>query len=209
MTTQGNKTLLRFFRPGRSFLFYASLMAVLFLSFLGAHYSESGYRSYMIEFVIQTDEPVNFDIYYDVGRGYNEVDHQSLKVEELGVPTTVSFCIPVWTELEKVRFDPAKKHVRMTLYSIRILYDEETSFQVPLDTLDPQNHIMSHDYDGHKYSFETEPDGDDPIFVLNRIRDAQVVSRWNNPLRYVLWLSAGFFLLLFGRFVHRYFFLGA
>ncbi len=208
MISQGNKTLLRFFRPGRSLLFYVSLILVLVLSFLGAHYSESGYRSYMVEFVVETEETVNFAIYYDVGRGYNEVDHQSIEIGELGAPTTISFCIPVWTELEKIRFDPAKKHVEMTLHSIKILYDEDSFFQVPLDTLDPQNHIVKHDFDGEKYTFETDPEGDDPIFVLNKIRDKQIVSSRKEPLRYLLWSLAGLSLLFFARFVHRYFFLG-
>ena len=208
MTERQKEQLLQHVWPGRSPLFYVMLVVVLLLSFLGAHYSESGYRSYLIEFVIETEEPVDFDIYYDVGRGYNEVDRQSMEVEEVGSPVPVRFCIPVWTELEKIRFDPAREHAIMTIYSITIFYDEETTFQVPLETLEPQKDIIYSAYDGGKFTFETDPEGEDPIIVLNRISDKPIGSRWKEPSRYAVWMIGGLLCLLAGRFVLRYFFSG-
>ncbi|MDW7772670.1 MAG: hypothetical protein SCH71_07240 [Desulfobulbaceae bacterium] len=207
MTARGKEALLKYVWPGRSIPFYAVLAAVLLGCFLLAYYSGSGFRSYRVDFVIETSEPVEFAVYYDIGRGYNETDRQSWEVDELGVPVTVSFCIPVRTELRNIRFDPARKHVKMVLHSITIFYDGDV-FEVPLDTVEPGNDIMHSEYKEGRLVFETDPEGDDPVFALTAIRDVSVDRSRHDPFRYVLWLTAGLVVLVAGRFIHRFFFLG-
>lgn len=208
MKTTRKNIFRRYIWPGWSWSFGFLLVVVLAAALLIAHYTQTGFRSYQIEFVVEADREVEFAIYYDIGRGYNEVDHQSKMIEEVGVPTTVQFCIPVWTELEKIRFDPAKQQVEMTVYSITIIYDDATRFSVPLDSLEPQRDISRHEFDGKHFVFTTDPEGDDPIIELKKIGSPGDASRWRDPSGYLAWVAAALGLLLLCRFVYRFFILG-
>lgn len=208
MKKMHNTFFRRYIWPGWSWTFASLLVIVLAAGILISHYTQTAFRSYQIEFVVETDREVEFAIYYDIGRGYNEVDHQSKMIEEVGVPTRLQFCIPVWTELEKIRFDPAKQQVRMTVYSITIIYDDATRFAVPLNTLEPQRDISRHEFDGKHFVFTTDPEGDDPIIELKKIGNTGGSPRWREPSSYLAWMAAGLILLFFGRFLYRFFILG-
>ena len=200
--------MLKYFRPYGSKVFYGLLVATVFLCGVFAHFTQSSYRSYRLEFVLETDRVVDFDVYYDIGRGFNEVDHQSTTVETVGEPVTVSYCIPVWRELERLRFDPAKEYVRMKLYSITLQYDDGTSFAVPLESLAPRQQVLRHEYDGRSYNIETDPDGEDPIVDLTVIGTGPVAPPWKNPLIYLIWIGCGVAALFLGLFSFRFFIQG-
>lgn len=197
----------RYVWPGWSLSFGVLLVIVLAAAYFAADYTGSGFRSYRIEFVVEADREVQFAIYYDIGRGYNEVDHQSKMIEQVGVPARVEFCIPVWTELEKIRFDPARQHVRMVIHSITIIYDEDTRHEVPLATLVPRNDILHHDYDGQRFIVETAPEGEDPIIDINGIGEPGNAFQRKEPGRYIIWMGSALLLLLAGRFLYRFFIL--
>ena len=198
--------MLKYFWSGKRVTFWLTLVAVVLVSGVIGHYAKTDFRSYRAQFVIETDSPVLFDIYYDIGRGYNEVDHQSVKVETVDQPVTLDFCIPVWDRLKKLRFDPAREHIRMKIYSITMYYDANTVFKVPLDTLSPKQEIAEHSFDGRQYQFETAVDGEDPIIELTTL--GLPPKRSLEYLRYILWMGGGVLVLLLGGYVHRFFFLG-
>lgn len=198
--------MLKYVWSGKRGTFWVTLVAVVLVSGFVGHYARKDFRSYRVQFVIETDRPVLFDVYYDIGRGYNEVAHQSMKVETVDGPVTLDFCIPVWDRFKKLRFDPARKNVLMKIFSITMYYDADTVFRVPLDTLSPKQQIADHSFDGKQYIFETAVDGEDPIIELTTLGNPPKRSReW---LRYFLWIAGGVLVLLLGGFIHRFFFRG-
>lgn len=187
-------------------------VVVLTLSAILARYSlynsRDSFRAYQIEFQLETEQQVDFALYYDVGQGFNEFDKQTVKLDVTGEPVTVQFCIPVWGKLERLRFDPAMQYVKMILYSIAISAEGRT-FNVPMDTLIPENQILQHEWDGTRYTFETVSDANDPIFKLDKFTVTPELSALDKIMHYGAWLFSGLLFVLLGSWIYRFFFLGA
>lgn len=191
---------------------FSILAVVLLLSAILAHYSfynsRDSFRTYQIKFQLETEQQADFALYYDVGQGFNELDMQSVKLDVTGEPVTVQFCMPVWGKLERLRFDPAMHYVEMILYSITISSEGKT-FNVPMDTLNPENQILQHEWDGTRYTFETVSDANDPFFMLDKFILTPELSALDKIMHYGAWLFSGLLFVFLGSWIYRFFFLGA
>ncbi len=187
------------------------LIVVLLVAAIVARYtmdnSRYSMRTYLVEFLLETENQADFAIYYDIGEGYNELDQQAIKLDIIGKPVKVQFCIPVFGQLKRLRFDPAMQYAKMILYSIEISSQGET-FSVPLDTINPENQILKHEWDGTRYSFETIADANDSVFTLDKFDLISEISNLDKALYYGAWLLSGLLLFFCGSWMYRFFFLG-
>ena len=133
--------IIKYLYPGASFPFYCGVFFLTAIFCIYGHYSQTRYRSLQINFLINTPQVVEFDIYYDVGKGLTERDHQSTTIETLNKDTLLSFCIPVYHKLRLLRFDPAKEYVEMTIKKVEYSYDSEQFKSIPLEAIKPSNQI--------------------------------------------------------------------
>lgn len=198
--------MLKYFWPGKPVSFLCTLVIVSGIFIVLGHFSQTEFKTCQIEFELEAEQPVSFELYYDVGRGFNEVDHQSVMIDLVNEPTKVNFCIPIINELKRVRFDPAREHAKMKIFSVTLFYGNDNAFEVPLDTVEPENDILQYTFDGEKLVFETTPDGEDPMFLLTELRSVQLGSRMKDPFHYLFWMMTGILTVLFCGFVYRYFF---
>ncbi|MBM9602724.1 hypothetical protein [Desulfopila inferna] len=200
--------MLKYFWPGKSILFYTGLIVLISLFTVFAKYTFTSPSSCQIDFLINTSAPVDFSIYYDIGKGLREEDQQSKYIEETG-ETMVSFCIPTYSEMRGIRFDPATRPVQMEIYELTLSYSDGTVFNVPFDALKPGNQIKRHEITEASFFFETEEDADDPTFSLTRIEERQDMNEKRSKIaHYALWICSAVILMVVGRFVYCFFFLG-
>ncbi len=199
----------KYFWPIKSFTFFLGLLCILGVFALLGHFSYTPKSSCEIEFLLKTTIPVEFGIYYDLGEGLNQEDHQSKRVETINQKTKLSFCIPVYGKLRTLRFDPATQPLKMDIYSITLYYDDGTVFKVPFESLQPGEQILSHEWDDTTLSFETKVDATDPHFYLTKLSERVIQKETMNKIfHYGGWLLCGFLMMSLGKFIYLFFFLG-
>ena len=199
----------KYFWSFSSLWFLASLAGVLAISGLFAHYSYGTRESCEVEFNLRTPVPVNFAIYYDIGEGLSQKYHQQKYIETINQKTRISFCIASYRQLRTIRFDPAMQEITMDLYSIVLRYSNGNTFNVPLDSLIAGNQIQETKLSSSSLTFSTVAGANDPTFVLGKLNDGNLPNdRAQRLTHYLLWLSSGLLLVVFGRFFLLYFCLG-
>ena len=121
---------------------------------------------------LESSVPIETQIYYDTGKGFNEGESIKQAVYQANVPVTLDFDIPD-RKLIGLRFDPGRSHARIKIFEILIQNNRKgTPFAVPLDTLSAARDIKSLQYDGQALIVETTEAAQDPILLLGRIGKA-------------------------------------
>ncbi len=201
--------MIKYFWPIKSATFFVGLFVVLAVCTIFAHYSYSNKSSCQIEFVLKTPSAVDFGIYYDIGEGLTQKDHQTKRIEKIDQKTKISFCIPVYSQLRSLRFDPGTQPLKMDIYSITLIYGDGTQLEVPFDSLRPGKQILSHEWNETVFSFETIPDANDPYFSLTKLHSGFIQDDTKTKaFHYGIWLLGGIMIMLMGRFIYLFIFLG-
>ncbi len=204
---------LKYFHFRRTPLFYIGLLCVVSSFLIIAQYVQSPYSGdcslYNVNITLTTDQAAGFELYYDVGREFNERDKQETTIDIIGEKVNLQFTIPVWTMLEKVRLDPVGAGLKIHVYELTVSSaDSAYSYDVSLDAVNPGQQIINGYWDGSSYSFETLPDANDPILMEVGIDDPHLERNEKSYLVYVLWGMAGLCITLFCNWIFRFFILG-
>ena len=197
----------------RTLLFYLGLVVVMGISAVLAHYVQSPYRGdcriYNISIVLETEEEAELEIYYDIGRGFHEIDHQEMVVTTTGEKTTLQVTVPVWKSFTKLRVDPVGGSVKMKIYSIEIVSADATfHHSVSLENLRPVQQITNGKWNGQFFSFETPADANDPMLLVENIEDPQRQQTEKSLAIYALWIFGSFFGMLLCNWIFRFCILG-
>lgn len=137
-------------------------------------YFLSGPKNAQLQVLISLESsvPIETQLYYDSGRGFNEGDSIKQTVYQENLPVTLSFEIPGQT-LKNLRFDPGRSHAKIKIFEILIQNNRKRMrFAVPLDSLTAARAIKSLQYDGKAVLVETTAAAQDPILLLGRIGKA-------------------------------------
>ena len=125
---------------------------------------------------LESSVPIETQLYYDTGKGFNEGESIIKVVYHSNVPVTLDFEI-LGPTLKNLRFDPGRSHARIKIFEILIQNNRKgTPFAVPLDTLSAARDIKSLQYDGQALIVETTEAAQDPILLLDRIGKASESS---------------------------------
>ena len=136
---------------------------------------------------LESSVPIETQLYYDSGRGFNEGDSIKQAVYQANLPVTLSFEIPGPT-LKNLRFDPGRSHAKIKIFEILIRYHTKGSpFAVPLDSMTAARDIRSLQFDGKALTVETTEAAQDPILLPGRIGQAPEPS----TIRVVLFILGG------------------
>jgi hypothetical protein len=197
----------------RTPLFYLGLVVVMGISAVLAYYTQSPYQGtcliYDINITLETDEEAKLELYYDIGRGFHEIDHQEKGVTITGEKTNLYFIVPVWKKLTKLRIDPVGGSVKMKIYDIDVACaDGKFQHTVSLVDVRPVQQVINGHWNGKYYSFETPSDANDPILLVENIEDAHKQPIEKSLLVYGLWIGGGFLGMLFCNWIFRFFILG-
>ncbi|MCF8055188.1 MAG: hypothetical protein K9K37_00935 [Desulfocapsa sp.] len=203
----------KYFHFKRTPLFYLGLVVILCLSAVPAHFVQSPYqgdcRIYEINIALETEEEAKLEIYYDIGRGFHEIDHQEVIVETTGEKVAIQMTVPVWKKFTKLRIDPVGGSVKMKIYGIEVNSADGTFHHaVSLADLTPVQQISNGHWNGKYYSFETPSDANDPMLLVVNIDDPQRQAAGKSLAVYALWIGAGFFGTIFCNWIFRFFILG-
>jgi hypothetical protein len=204
---------MKFFLFKRTPLFYLGMFAVLCFSALLAHFVQSPFegdcRIYDINIVLESEEEAKLEVYYDIGRGFHEIDHQEVIVDTTNEKVDLQFTVPVWKKFTKVRIDPVGGSVKMKIYGITVnSADGSFHHTVSLADVTPVQQITNGQWNGKYYSFETPADAFDPILLMENIEDPHRQSTGKSLSVYALWICSGFFGTLFCNWIFRFFILG-
>lgn len=162
---------------------YVLLSVVLFLlGCLGGFFvSRSGDDQCVFTVTVESDRPVETQLFYDTGRDFNEAESRRAAVYYRDQAVTLSFLFP-GDKLRRLRFDPARSTAAMCIRHAVVTCDGRDPFVLPLETLIPQQGIRSLRQDGGRLCFEME--GDDPVLHLDEIGVRS--RRWTRPVLYSL-----------------------
>lgn len=147
------------------------------------------YHQFMI--TIESTKPVETQLFYDTGMGFNEGESIKKVLYQANIPVTLYFDLS-GPNIHNLRFDPSQSPITMKILSIIIQYQGEHAFTVPLDSLSPVKDILSNHYDGKTLTFVTTPTAKDSIFLLKKIGPAPRASM----IRTIFYSLAGAFVAL-------------
>lgn len=172
-------------RPSGAFLLIAAFC--LAGSLLGYFASQADRTNHQVLITLESSVPIETQLYYDSGRGFNEGDSIKQAVYQANLPVTLSFEIP-GPKLKNLRFDPGRSHARVKILEILIQYHTKGSpFAVPLDSMTAARDIRSLQFDGKALTVETTEAAQDPILLPGRIGQAPEPS----TIRVVLFILGG------------------
>ena len=118
---------------------------------------------------LESSVPIETQLYYDTGKGFNEGESLKQAIYQANVPVTLDFDIPD-RKLNGLRFDPGRSHARIKIFEILIQNNRKgMPFAVPLDSMTAARDIKSLQYDGKAIIVETTEAAQDPILLLGRI----------------------------------------
>ncbi len=197
----------------RTLFFYMGLVVVLSVCAVLAHYVQASYqrdcRIYSVTITLQTEDEAELEIYYDIGRGFHEIDHQEMSIPASNERVELQFTIPVWKEFTQLRIDPVGKSVKMKIYGIEIASaDSSFHHSVSLADITPGQQVHNGHWNGSFYSFETPADAFDPMLLVAEINDPQRQPARKSLSIYALWICGGFFGMFFFNWIFRFFILG-
>jgi hypothetical protein len=143
------------------------IMVLFLLGCLGGFFvSQSGDDLCVFTVTVESDRPVETQLFYDTGKGFNETESRRAVVYHSGQAVTLSFLLP-GDKLRRFRFDPARSAAAMCIRHAAVTCEEREPFVLSLETLIPQQGIRLLRQDGGRLCFETE--GEDPILLLKEI----------------------------------------
>ena len=145
-------------------------------SLLGYFASRADRPNYQVLITLESSVPIETQLYYDTGKGFNEGESIKKVVYHSNVPVTLDFEI-LGPTLKNLRFDPGRSHARIKIFEILIQNNRKgTPFAVPLDSMTAARDIKSLQYDGRVLTVETTEAAQDPILLLDRIGKASESS---------------------------------
>lgn len=133
---------------------------------------------------LESSLPVETQLFYNTGKGFNENDSIRKAVYQANVPVSLHFELS-GPNLDGLRFDPSRSPARIKIHQIILKYQTEKPFAVPLDSLTAANDIKSVHYDGRTLTVETTESAQDPILYLSRIGPAPHPSM-TRPVLFIL-----------------------
>ncbi|MGD1151734.1 MAG: hypothetical protein ABR911_02480 [Syntrophales bacterium] len=169
---------------GSSYLFLFILC--LTGGILGFFVSQADPPYHRVTMKIESSKPVETQLFYDTGKGFNENDSIKQVVYQTNIPVILDFSFP-GRNIRALRFDPSRAPAQMKIYDITIRYRGEQPFRVPLNSLLPSRDIVSLQNDGNSLTLETTVTAEDPILLLTRIGPAPHTSK----LRILMYILAG------------------
>ncbi len=120
---------------------------------------------------LESSVPVETQLFYDNGRGFNENDSIKKVVYQPNTPVVLDFELS-GPNLAALRFDPSRSPATIKFHEIILKYQDEKPFAVPLDSLKAANNIKSVHYDGKVLTVETTEEAVDPILYLTQLGPA-------------------------------------
>jgi hypothetical protein len=175
-----------------------SFMFVLTGGILGYFISQANHSFHQVMITIESSMPVETQLFYDTGRGFNENESIRKVIYQENVLVTLQFDLS-GPNLYGLRFDPSRSAAKMKIHEIILKYQDEKPFTVPLDSLTAAKDIKSLHYDGTTLTMETKEAAQDPILYLSKIGPAPHPSM-TRAILFILWgafiaLGVAFFIL--------------
>ena len=153
---------------------------------LGFFVSQADPPYHRITMRIESSRPVETQLFYGAGKGFNENESIKQVVYQTNIPVMLDFSFP-GRNIRALRFDPSRSAAKIIIHEIILKYQGEKPFTVPLDSLTAVNDIKSLHYDGRALPVETTEAAQDPILYLSRIGPAPHAFK----LRELLFILAG------------------
>ena len=153
---------------------------------LGYFISQADYSCCQVTMTIESSKPVETQLFYDTGRGFNESDSIKKVIYQANVPVILDFSLS-GREFRGIRFDPSRSPAKIKIHEIILQYQKEKPFAVPLDSLTTVKDIKSLHYDGTTLTVEMTEAAQDPILNLSRIGPAPRLT----PFKIIAWISTG------------------
>jgi hypothetical protein len=169
-----------------------SIIALCLAGGIGGYlwiHGESIYHEVVM--TLESSVPVETQLFYDTGRGFNEKESDRKVIYQAGVPVTLYFEL-AGVNIRALRFDPSRSQATIRIHEIILKYHGAEPFKVPLDSLSPVKDIRSLRYDGKVLTVETAEGGEDPILGLTRIGPAPRLT----PFKIMTAVLAGVFVAL-------------
>lgn len=141
--------------------------------------------NHQITMKIEVTEPVETQLFYDTGSGFNEKESVKQMIYQTDEPVILDFSFP-GQSIRALRFDPSRTPTQMKIHEITIRYREMNPFNVPLDSLVTANDILFQEYDGKILTIKTSATGKDPIILLTQIGSAPHSSLFKNLIHIVV-----------------------
>lgn len=158
------------FVPGRLWI-AAFLMVVLIGGILGYWKSRDNLISHQVFIKIESSIPSETQLFYDVGKGFNERDSDRRIIYNADETVVLDFELTADT-IQGLRFDPSRSPARIKIHEIILKYHDEPPFIVPLDSLKAARDVRRLHFDGDKLIMETTEAAEDPILYLTNIGPA-------------------------------------
>ena len=163
-----------------------SCVFVLTGGILGYFISQANHPFHQVIITIESSIPLETQLFYDTGKGFNENDSIRKVIYQENVPITLHFDLS-GPNLSGLRFDPSRSHATIKIHQIVLKYQGEKPFDVPLDSLTAAKDIQSLNYDGRTLTVETTEAAQDPILYLSRIGPAPR----STPFKIIAWIFSG------------------
>lgn len=138
---------------------------------LGYILSQADHPYHQAMITLESPMPLETQLFYDIGRGFNENDSIRKVIYQANALVTLHFDLS-GRNLYGLRFDPSRSATKIKIHEIILKYHDEKPFTVPLDSLTAAKDIKSLHYDGTTLTMETTEAAQDPILYLNRIGPA-------------------------------------
>lgn len=138
---------------------------------LGYILSQTDHRYHQVMITLESSRPVETQLFYDTGTGFNERESIKKVIYQANAPVTLHFDFS-GRNLYGLRFDPSRSHDTVKIHQIVLKYQGEKPFAVPLDSLTAAKDIKSLHDDGTTLTVETTEAAEDPILYLSRIGPA-------------------------------------
>lgn len=173
-------------------LFYLFLFILCLTGgILGFFVSQADPTYHRVTIRIESSKPVETQLFYDTGKGFNENDSIKQVVYQTNIPVILDFSLP-GRNIRALRFDPGRSPAQIKIYEIVLKYQGEKPFSVPLDSLKAVKDIRSLHYDERAVTVEMAEKAEDPVLYLSRIGPARHAS----TARILLFIVAGAFIAL-------------
>ena len=117
---------------------------------------------------IESSIPSEAQLFYDVGKGFNERDSDKRIIYKADEAVVLDFELTGDT-IRGLRFDPSRSQARIKIHEIILKYHDEPPFIVPLDSLKAARDVRRLHFDGDRLIVETTAPAEDPILYLTNI----------------------------------------
>jgi hypothetical protein len=134
-------------------------------------YREAPTRDYLLLTLFSSETGVT-ELFFDSGSGFNAVESIQQEVSVAEKFSELAFEIPRETEIVRLRWDPvySESGVQTVLKKIVFSYfGGEVLKEVPLNTVEPMNHISDFSLDDSEVRFSVRGGQSDPNLLLSSV----------------------------------------